>query len=72
MYNIIAFNPQVNKKNFDENFKKIKFNFVILCLISSSFIAYAQNTIVGNKSFVHLEKMDNVWWFVDGNGEKFV
>ena len=44
-----------------------------LCII---FLAltniHAQNQLVGSKSYIHLEKIDNVWWFVDGNGQKFV
>ena len=44
-----------------------------LCII---FLAltniYAQNQLVGSKSYIHLEKIDNVWWFIDGNGQKFI
>ncbi len=31
-----------------------------------------QAEIVGNKDFVHLEKTDNIWWLVDGNGDEFI
>jgi hypothetical protein len=33
---------------------------------------YAQDLTIGNKSFVHLKQVDDVWWFVDGGGKKFV
>ena len=32
----------------------------------------AQNQIIGSESFIHLKKIDNVWWFVDAAGEKFI
>jgi hypothetical protein len=32
----------------------------------------AQNQLIGSESYVHLEKIDNAWWFVDANGEKFI
>ena len=31
-----------------------------------------QKITIGNPSFVHLEQIDNVWWFVDGNDNKFI
>lgn len=31
-----------------------------------------QADIVGNKDFVHLEKIDSIWWLVDGKSEKFI
>jgi hypothetical protein len=38
-----------------------------------SFISInAQNQIVGTESYIHLEKIDKVWWFIDANGEKFI
>lgn len=43
---------------------------LLLFIITAS--AYAQNTIVGNPSFVHLERIGDVWWLVDGKGKKFV
>ena len=33
---------------------------------------FAQEEVIGNKSFVHVEKSDDIWWFVDGNGKKFI
>ena len=32
----------------------------------------AQNQIIGSESFIHLKKIDNVWWFVDAAGENFI
>ena len=52
--------------------KKMKFLILLLSILAQYNNAYAQNITVGNKSFVHLEKMNNIWWFVDANGEKFV
>ena len=51
---------------------RLSFYALIICLAVLFSNAYSQNEVVGNKSFVHLEKIDNVWWLVDGNGEKFV
>ena len=50
---------------------KIMMLFIIICLVIFN-SAFAQDKIVGNKSFVHLEQTDNVWWLVDGEGNKFV
>jgi len=46
----------------------------ILLLLSSLLPACSQTAeeVVGNTDFVHLEKVDNVWWLVDAKGEKFV
>ena len=44
-----------------------------LCIILLALTnIYAQNQLVGSKSYIHLEKIDNAWWFVDANGEKFI
>ena len=32
----------------------------------------AQNQLIGSESYIHLKKVDKVWWFVDANGEKFI
>jgi hypothetical protein len=52
--------------------KKLKFSAFLFCIAVLFNIACTQNVVVGNKSFVHLEKIDNIWWFVDGNANKFV
>ena len=36
------------------------------------FNSVAQNHIIGSKSYVHLEQINNVWWIVDGDGKKFI
>jgi len=28
--------------------------------------------VVGNEQYVHLEKVNSIWWLVDGNGNRFV
>jgi hypothetical protein len=47
-----------------------------LALILAVIVMYsctpAAEEIVGNEAFVHLEKIDGIWWLVDGKGEKFV
>lgn len=32
----------------------------------------APEELIGNTSFVHVEKIDGIWWLVDGDGEKFI
>jgi hypothetical protein len=49
----------------------LKLGILLVCIVFLN-AAYSQNSSVGNKSFVHLEKTDNVWWFVDGDGNPFV
>lgn len=50
----------------------MKFTIPLLGLLLMVSSACAQDLIIGNTSFVHLEQIDDVWWFVDGDGKKFV
>ena len=51
---------------------KIKSSILFLSITVLSLNLYAQDITVGNTLFVHLKKINNVWWFVDANGEKFI
>ncbi|MEM9282754.1 MAG: hypothetical protein AAGA96_13080 [Verrucomicrobiota bacterium] len=51
---------------------KTRFNILVLCLSVLGLNTYAEDLTVGNESFVHLKKINDVWWLVDGNGERFV
>lgn len=51
---------------------KIISSILLLCIVALCSNGYAQNVTVGNKSFIHLEKINDVWWLVDANGERFV
>ncbi len=42
-----------------------------LIFILLPFLAFSQNKIIGSQSYVHLEQINNVWWFVNADGEKF-
>ncbi len=43
-----------------------------LILLFIPFVGFSQNKVVGNESYIHLKQMDNVWWFINADGEKFV
>ena len=51
---------------------KIKSSILFLSITVLSLNLYAQDITVGNTLFVHLKKINNVWWFVDANGKKFI
>ena len=44
--------------------------YLLIFLITLS--TFAQNQIVGSRSYIHLEQVNGVWWFVDADGEKFI
>ena len=44
-----------------------KFSFLSFFIIVLFASACTQKTIIGHQDFVHLEKIDGVWWFVDGD-----
>ena len=63
---------RTNKKNNRLYFGGIK---VVLQLYVFLFIGInikAQDQIIGSKSYIHIEKINDVWWLVDADGEKFV
>ncbi|MEM7600849.1 MAG: hypothetical protein AAF357_05490 [Verrucomicrobiota bacterium] len=51
---------------------KTRFTILLFCLSVLALHTYAEDVTVGNESFVHLKKINDVWWLVDGNGERFV
>jgi len=53
-------------------FKEVIISILMCSLIAVTFKVTAQNQIIGSKSFVHLEKINTVWWIVDGDGNKFI
>ena len=48
----------------------IYYKYALLFLFTISL--FAQNQIVGSKSYIHLEQLNGIWWFVDADGEKFI
>ncbi|MEM9721583.1 MAG: hypothetical protein AAGA10_20120 [Bacteroidota bacterium] len=50
----------------------IFFTLVFFCTAFVECTDPQKKITVGNSSFVHLEQIDNVWWLVDGNGNKFI
>ena len=50
--------------------KKLSFALLLTALLGSC--ATAPEDLVGNTGFVHIEKIDGNWWFVDADGEKFI
>ena len=59
---------KLSRSKYFNNLIQKCFYIIILSLTSIN----AQNQLIGSKSYIHLEKIDNVWWFVDANGEKFI
>ena len=51
------------------NSKSLKFFSLFLLGFA---ISYAQSESIGSESYVHLQKIDGVWWFVDAQGETFI
>jgi len=61
-----------NKLIISQHFPVIKISLLLCVFLLSFKIIRAQNQIIGTESYIHLEKVNNVWWFVNSDGEKFV
>lgn len=53
------------------HFQVLKKSFLLCVVLFTVKNTWAQNQIIGNESYIHLEQINNVWWFVNSDGEKF-
>ena len=44
----------------------------MLCFSYSLFPFSPKIKLWGSKSYIHLEQVNGIWWFVDADGEKFI